>query len=634
MNRLSVICMAALLLLTVSCKKDKQETGNGFRATTETQSGSSKTHLGNGSDANHKGVLWDLEDIIKVFNIDNQDVKTFKATSVNGKNALFEGTETIDPSFFTAPYTAFFPSDKVTLDNGNFKLTLSGSQTYNSQNGYGLTSTAYPMMAVSDDKDLNFKNICSIIEFNLTSATTCTLQSIILTSNNSNEMLYGTGIVNWNDGNPTLGTLSGGGNSITLSCSGIELNSTAKSFYFVVPAGTLSQGFTVKVIDTENKEWSREASATNVGRNQVIRFISDVATAPVVPIVPSVSIERVDGVVLKGTVEFEDGSHSCEYGLVYVADATPTIDDGKVVVHNSSDLAISQDEFIGNIGIQAVETSYNVRAYCMIGGDVYYSEDVQTVNGGAIPHKFKISGSQYVYFSQGNLWSEIKELGGTYPTECHFEQKQYEYTNKFDNFNHVSCLFWCNWAAGASYTSLVNDLFLPYSTDLHFTNRPDFTINGDPVGTWRLLTGDEWKFLIDNHDCAVGKANGIPGLIILCDNFKYPEDFDITQHLNLWDHNSSLPLWYELTQNNYDATDWAKMEANGALFLPAVGRRSSVGVNYLGLEGIYWSSSLKETGGDVYGLSFTFIEEYNVLSSKYEMPRARASSIRLVRSAN
>lgn len=626
MNRLSVICMAALLLLTVSCKKDKQETGNGFRATTETQSGSSKTHLGDGSDASHKGVLWDSEDIIKVFNKDNQDVKTFKATEVYGKNALFEGTETIDPSFFTAPYTAFFPSDNVTLDDGNFKLTLLGSQTYNSQNGYGLTGTAYPMMAVSDDKDLNFKNICSIIEFNLTSATTCTLQSIILTSNNTDEMLYGTGIVNWNNGNPTLSTLSGGGNSITLSCNGAELNSTAKSFYFVVPAGTLSQGFTVKVIDTENKEWSREASATIVARNQMISFSSDVATASVVP---SVSIAYVDGVVLNCSVGFEAGSHSCEYGLVYGTNATPTISDGKVVVHNSSDPAISQVNFIGNIGIQAVETSYYVRAYCIIGGETYYSESAQTVKGGAIPHRFKVDGNRYVYFSQGNLWSNITQLIPPYPTECHFEQKQYEYTNEHKNVNHVSCLFWCNWDAGASYISLLSDG--TYSQDVHFTNRPNFTINGDPVGTWRLLTGDEWEFLIANHDCAVGKANGIPGLIILCDNFKYPENCD---HLtDLCENESWLPVGDEFTQNNYDATDWAKMEANGALFLPAVGRRTSGGVDNLRIEGIYWSSSIIGPNQNAYGLSFTFKSSYNQLFSKYDMPRERASSLRLVRTA-
>lgn len=616
MNRLSVICMAALLLLTVSCKKDKQETGNGFRATTETQSGSSKTHLGDGSVANQKGVLWDSEDIIKVFNKDNQDVKTFKATEVYGKNALFEGTETIDPSFFTAPYTAFFPSDNVTLDNGNFKLTLSGSQTYNPQNGYGLTSTAYPMMAVSDDKDLNFKNICSIIEFKLTSATTCTLQSIILTSNKTDEMLNGTGIVNWNNGDPTLGTLSGGDNSITLSCNGAELNSTAKSFYFVVPAGTLSQGFTVKLIDTENKEWSREASATNVGRNQMISFISDVATAPVVP---NVSIAFVDGVVLNCAVGFEAGSHSCEYGLVYGTNATPTISDGKVVVHNSSDPAISQVNFIGNIGIQAVETSYNVRAYCIIGGNVYYSEDVQTVKGGAIPHKFKISGSQYVYFSQGNLWANRSDL-----SNLHFESNQYSY-NKSYEAAHVSRFFWSNNSNDASNTKIT---VTPSGN--HFTLQSGFTANGE--AGWRVMTAAEWAYLINNHTCAAGKVNGEPGLIILCDGFSYPEGCNTLNPTCV--NGSTLPTVNYLTYNNYDVASWLKMEANGALFLPAAGRRNGINGNEgnIGTEGLYTSSTL--SGNDNLGLSFPFINGYNVLSANGAIAYNRGHALRLVRQAN
>lgn len=617
MNRLSVICMAALLLLTVSCKKDKQETGNGFRATTETQSGSSKTHLGDGSDADHKGVLWDSEDIIKVFNKDHQAV-TFKATSVNGKNALFEGTETIDPSFFTAPYTAFFPSDNVTLDNSNFKLTLSGSQTYNPQNGYGLTSTAYPMMAVSDDKDLNFKNICSIIEFNLTSATTCTLQSITLTSNKTDEMLYGTGIVNWNGGNPTLGTLSGGGNSITLSCNGAELNSTAKSFYFVVPAGTLSQGFTVKVIDTENKEWSREASATIVGRNQVFSFISDVATAPVVP---SVSIAYVDGVVLNCSVGFEAGSHSCEYGLVYGTIATPTISDGKVVVHNSSDPAISQVNFIGNIGIQAVETSYNVRAYCIIGGETYYSESAQTVKGGAIPHRFKVDGNRYVYFSQGNLWANRNDL-----TNLHFESNQYSYNKSYDAA-HVSRFFWSNNSNDAS-----NIKITVKPSGNHFTLQSGFKANGE-ADTWRVMTAAEWSYLINNHTCAVGKVNGEAGLIILCDGFSYPEGCSTLNPT--CGNGSTLPVNTGYPDNNYDVTSWSKMEANGALFLPAAGRRNggTGGEGNIGTEGLYTSSSLGGTDGtDNLGLSFPFVNPpHNVLYANGEIAFNRGHALRLVR---
>lgn len=426
-------------------------------------------------------------------------------------------------------------------------------------------------------------------------------------------MLYGTGIVNWNGGNPTLGTLSGGDNSITLSCGGIELNSTAKSFYFVVPAGTLSQGFTVKVIDTENKEWSREASATNVGRNQVIRFISDVATAPVVP---SVSIAYVDGVVLKGAVRFEAGSHSCEYGLVYGTNATPTISDGKVVVHNSSDLAISQDEFIGNIGIQAVETSYYVRAYCSIGGNVYYSESVQTVKGGAIPHKFKISGSQYVYFSQGNLWANRNDL-----SNLHFESNQYSYNTSY-NAAHVSRFFWSNSSSNAS-----NSTISATPSGVHFTLQSGFKANGETG--WRVMTATEWGCLINNHTCAAGKVNGIAGLIILCDGFSYPEGCNVLDPTCV--NGGTLPDNTGYTYNNYDVTSWAKMEANGALFLPAAGRRNGNNGNEgnIGTEGLYASSSL--SGTDNLGLSYTFISLYNTLNANGEIAYNRGHALRLVR---
>ena len=74
MKKMTMICMAALLVMAMSCKKEKVENtagGAGFRATLEAHAGDSKTHLEGLS------VKWDDNDVVKVVNADNV-VKTFK----------------------------------------------------------------------------------------------------------------------------------------------------------------------------------------------------------------------------------------------------------------------------------------------------------------------------------------------------------------------------------------------------------------------------------------------------------------------------------------------------------------------------------------------------------------------------
>ena len=68
MKKLTIISMAALLLLAASCKKEKKTEAGGdavFRATTETHSGNSKTQLAG------KNVNWISGDKIKVFDANN-----------------------------------------------------------------------------------------------------------------------------------------------------------------------------------------------------------------------------------------------------------------------------------------------------------------------------------------------------------------------------------------------------------------------------------------------------------------------------------------------------------------------------------------------------------------------------------
>ena len=72
------------------------------------------------------------------------------------------------------------------------------------------------------------------------------------------------------------------------------------------------------------------------------------------------------------------------------------------------------------------------------------------------------------------------------------------------------------------------------------------------------------------------------GLILFPDNYVHPNGVDAPTGINATDATS----W---NANQYSAADWAKMEAAGAVFLPAAGYRMP-GVANVNINGAYWSN--------------------------------------------
>lgn len=266
MKRLTMISMAALVLLAVSCKKDKQQeienAGSGFRATTENHAGDSKTHLENAA------VNWNSGDAIMVTSGANVP-KRFTTTSTEG-TATFTAAESLPINFYQGSYTAYYPADAFsgsTLNlGGTQNAVFDGQQAYVPTFGNG----ANPMMASSSTTNLAFKNICGLLQLQLWSQAACTVKSITITTESDN--LCGSGTVAWNSGEPTL-NITTGNNSVTFDCgTGVVLSITSDSptlFNIVLPAGTLNGGFTVEVTNSNNEKWTKQAPASE--NNQIVR---------------------------------------------------------------------------------------------------------------------------------------------------------------------------------------------------------------------------------------------------------------------------------------------------------------------------------------------------------------------------
>ena len=252
MKKITMICMAALLLLAASCKKEKEEINEPageesvFSVETEVHSGDSKTHLEGAR------VIWDSNDAIKVINgkeIPQVQVFSFSKYVDEGDKTVAEfSAENLPAGFYTPNYTGYYPS---TIGNdGSF--TMEQTQTYAAGS---FASGVNPMKAVSNNKVLPFKNACGVLKLQLRSNEEVIVEKIIVRSK-SEEKLWGNGSIN-SEGAFTV--TNGGSNTIELDCSQADpevilspSKTTPTTFFIVLPVGTLSNGFEVEVIDKDS----------------------------------------------------------------------------------------------------------------------------------------------------------------------------------------------------------------------------------------------------------------------------------------------------------------------------------------------------------------------------------------------
>ncbi len=292
---------------------------------------------------------------------------------------------------------------------------------------------------------------------------------------------------------------------------------------------------------------------------------------------------------------------------------------------------------------------------------------------GAINGKFSVGSNKQVYFSKGNLqYTKSTNVWS-------FMEHQYSMVETADqnvgadyaNQNVVSLFGW-----GTSGYEHGATCYQPNCTNIYPENyyaygdaqkslfdesgKADWGYNAISNGGntensgWRTLTNKEWVWLLGptyanssptpgtncrtsstisgTPNARFAKANlfgTIHGLIIFPDNYTHPEGVDAPTGINMKDATS----W---NANTYTSADWAKMEAAGAVFLPAAGRRpTNVGsstdaytVMYVGNTGCYWSST--DSTYDAQQVLFGSGDNFIVDGSAY---RSDGHSVRLVKMA-
>ena len=207
----------------VACQKE----GDGkilFTATIETPSTQSKTSITN------TGVMtWLNGDQIAVFDNGGSGVVSHLTATPTGNHktadfTLVSGYE--EPS--DGPYYAIYPASIATAYN---TITLPTEYTYDD------SRFDAPMYAYSTNNKLVFKNLCGVMQLNLT--TNKSINSIVITTD---QAITGEFCLDYNGGSPNMITTQNNSNTLTINFdNSVDCSGTGQSFYVYLPIGNYSE---------------------------------------------------------------------------------------------------------------------------------------------------------------------------------------------------------------------------------------------------------------------------------------------------------------------------------------------------------------------------------------------------------
>ena len=154
-------------------------------------------------------------------------------------------------------------------------------------------------------------------------------------------------------------------------------------------------------------------------------------------------------------------------------------------------------------------------------------------------------------------------------------------------------------------------------------------ISNDAPNTWRTLTNEEWDYLLNNRKnasslCGIAQVKDVNGLIILPDNWICPADITFKSGFTGGSYSGVLFYGYQ----TFSVNQWSKLEAAGAIFLPAAGSRYSNSVNNVQYLGRYWSATECNNNQTYY----TDFDHSEVIMNNFY--RYIGNSVRLVKDIN
>ena len=202
---------------------------------------------------NSNGVDWQAGDEISVFDGTGAGCNHQFSLTGDASSGKFSGIASSEATSFTAVYP-YTEGAQLESDGSVSGITLPAEQTAYKDS---FDPKAALMMAYTEDKSqLNFKNVVSLVK--VTTDFDC--KSIVLTAK---ENIAGTGKLTYNSDAPSITFTSNESQTVTLKPATGE-SFDAGTYYIVVPPTTLTNGFSIRFINSaDTKAYTRTSTKNN-----------------------------------------------------------------------------------------------------------------------------------------------------------------------------------------------------------------------------------------------------------------------------------------------------------------------------------------------------------------------------------
>ena len=255
----SIILLLALSAM-FSCQKNDVGVlvnDDAIYASVEDMSGT-KTSL-----AANKDVLWSFDDRITIFKKTTLGLQYRLMDEYSGRNyGGFSKVASDDDNVYAGSainhWVAYYPyqsnivikADDVEKPTGYTLTGIDHPQTQYYEQG-SFSNGSFPMVALSEDNNITFKNVCGGIKFLLTG--TKTIQTIRIAGNNKEQLAGTASVLAYVYGKDPVVTMTKGVYDIYLDCGkGVQLDAKkATEFIISLPPVIFTKGFTATITYTD-----------------------------------------------------------------------------------------------------------------------------------------------------------------------------------------------------------------------------------------------------------------------------------------------------------------------------------------------------------------------------------------------
>ncbi|MDO4826379.1 MAG: M64 family metallopeptidase [Bacteroidia bacterium] len=204
--------------------------------------------------------------------VENDAIGVFDGGRAVTEFGLLGGAGTVTGEFqgvlFTNDIVAVYPfSICESISGKTVSVNLPEEQSYKEGN---IADGAYPMVAVSTNTSLNFRNLCSVLKVSMTGS--LKVNYITFLPNDASVKASGAAAITADSSAPQLQMSESATGFVKLVCPSVSLSGTETDFYIVVPAQNYPGGFSLKINTDEGDVVKSIKTDVSLSRSQLYRI--------------------------------------------------------------------------------------------------------------------------------------------------------------------------------------------------------------------------------------------------------------------------------------------------------------------------------------------------------------------------